>query len=241
VEVKESGIQTIDIIPDADNLFFSWAKVEMDFYYKYLKKRILLVNEDISNDLVEFVTMRLLDLDEASDEPIVIFINSAGGNLYEGINMFDVLKSLRSPVATVTLGHSLSSAFVAMMGGDYRVAYPHSALMMHSISTTLSAEEKTSSILKEGKYLAEITKQLSKEFSLRTEKSVNFWKEIMLAAHDTYFFADTALKYGIIHEIVKPGVPLLKHLYDEISPLKGTKAEKKETIREEKQGGEKQE
>lgn len=178
-------------------------KLLVFYYRKNLAKRVLVLNQYITHKVVDLYTSRLLELDEMSHDPITVYINSCGGEMYEGINLYDVMSCMKSPVTTICLAYAMSSGFVIFMGGDKRIVYPNSVLIMHSITTWLSGEN-VPSVLTEASQLENITNRLSKEFSLRTDKSVNWWKkDVLMGASDTYLFPEDAIKYGIVTNVIQ--------------------------------------
>lgn len=180
-----------------------WEKFYVDLYRSNLKKRVLIINQDIDDDLIEKHTLRLLELDKQNNDPITIYINSNGGNLYEGINLADVITSLKSPVNTICLSHAFSSAFIIFMAGKERVVYKNSVLMMHPIKTWFEGEN-VPAVMKEAELLNLLSKRLAKCFADKTEKSERYWEQkVLKSAHDVYFFPEDALKHGIATKIIK--------------------------------------
>ena len=204
--MNKGGVMADDIFATDDNgteEAKEWEKFYVKLYLNSLKKRTMLINQDIDDDLIEKHTLQLINLDKINHDPITIYVNSNGGNLYEGINLCDVISSLKSPVNTICLSHAFSAAFVIFMAGKERMAYKNSILLMHPIIRTNIADENVPSLLSEAEFLDKITKRLAKYFAEKTSRSEKHWEQkVLKSAHDVYFFPEEALKLGIITEII---------------------------------------
>ena len=71
-----------------------------------------------------------------SAPPIILFINSPGGEVRAGFAIIDCIRGLESPLVTWVQGAAYSMAcYVAMAGiPEGRVVSPHSMLMIHEAS-----------------------------------------------------------------------------------------------------------
>jgi ATP-dependent Clp protease, protease subunit len=180
-----------------------WEKFYVRLYLDGIKNRNLLINTDIDDDLIEKYTLQLIEMDKVNHEPITVYINSNGGDIYESFNFTDIVSSINSPVKTICLSHAFSSGFIIFMSGEKRVVYKNSILMMHPIKTWFEGEN-VPSVLREALFLNQMTKRLAKYFAERTSRSENYWeKKVLKSAHDVYFFPEEALKLGIATEIVE--------------------------------------
>lgn len=179
-----------------------WEKFYINFYQNNLKKRVMIINQEIDDDLIEKHTLQLIEMDKQNNDPVTIYINSNGGNLYEGINLADVINSVKSPVYTICLSHAFSSAFIIFMAGKKRAVYKNSIFMMHPIKTWFEGEN-VPAVLKEAELLNKLSKRMAKYLAEKTLKSERYWEQkVLKSAHDVYFFPEEALKQGIATEII---------------------------------------
>ena len=105
-----------------------------------MKQRTIMLAGEINKALADRITSQLLVLDgEASDKPIRIFINSPGGDADAGFAMFDMIKFIKSPVATISAGLCASAAVLVLMGAprERRFALPNSRILIHQPSTAI--------------------------------------------------------------------------------------------------------
>lgn len=73
----------------------------------------------------------LLQLDGQGKKRIVIWINSIGGNVLEGYNIFSAIAKTKTPVDTYCYGIAASIAGVIFMAGRKRIMADYASLMMH--------------------------------------------------------------------------------------------------------------
>lgn len=67
-----------------------------------------------------------------------VYINSYGGEVAEGLAIYNSLKRHRAKVRTVCDGFACSAASVVFMAGDERIMNPASLLMVHNAWTSAS-------------------------------------------------------------------------------------------------------
>lgn len=78
------------------------------------------------------------ELDELDVEYLDVYINSYGGEVAEGLAIYNALKRHKAKVTTYVDGFACSIASVIAMAGDVRVMYKSSLLMIHNAWTTAS-------------------------------------------------------------------------------------------------------
>jgi len=81
---------------------------------------------------VSYVAESLMILDTLSHAPIYLFLESPGGLVEAGLQLYDVIKSIKSPVYTISRGCQ-SLAVVLLSSGErgHRYVFPHSRTMLH--------------------------------------------------------------------------------------------------------------
>jgi len=106
-----------------------------DVYSRLLKERIIFLGSQIDAQVANVMVAQLLLLDSQShEEPINLFINSPGGEVYAGLAIYDVMQFIRAPVHTNCVGIAMSMGSVILMAGEpgQRVALPNSRIMIHA-------------------------------------------------------------------------------------------------------------
>jgi len=102
-----------------------------------LTRRIFLFDElkpGSSREIIEDLLL-LDDMTEGTGnrEPISLFINSSGGNVWEAMAIISTIESLKSEVHTYAMGHVGSCATLIFLAGKRRFILPKATLMLHEI------------------------------------------------------------------------------------------------------------
>src|SRR5882762_9768038 len=104
-----------------------------DIYSLLLKERIVFLGTGIDDQVANLVVAQLLYLDSENRDTIKLYINSPGGSVYAGFAIYDTMKMIKSPVATVAVGATMSMGTVLLTSGakGQRYALPHATIHMH--------------------------------------------------------------------------------------------------------------
>src|SRR5947209_9824991 len=91
---------------------------------------------DIEKDTAKAAIEKLRELANASKKPITVYINSAGGNVTDGLAIHDVIRHLVSIGIEVTIivqgmAYSMGSVVLQAASPGRRLSYPHSWIMIH--------------------------------------------------------------------------------------------------------------
>ncbi len=173
------------------------------------KSRIVFIADPIDKDLAAKVNKTLLLYDEISNDPIKIFINSPGGEVYSGFFIYDCIRFLNSPVYIIGAGLVASAAALIYLAVDkeYRYCLPHTRFLLHQ---PLSGMRGTVSDLEiHAKELDNIKKLISDIIATQTTQDIS--KVGIDIDRDYWLHAYDALEYGLVYQIIqnKEDVPLL--------------------------------
>jgi ATP-dependent Clp protease protease subunit len=101
-----------------------------------LSKREIILHDDIENGTVGEVYDDLQQmLYDSTNAPIHVYIKSPGGSVFDGLHLYDELKSLPCPVYTYGQGIIASAASFIFMAGEKRFLQPHAWFMIHEMSS----------------------------------------------------------------------------------------------------------
>ncbi|MDR1947235.1 MAG: ATP-dependent Clp protease proteolytic subunit [Desulfovibrio sp.] len=108
-----------------------------DIYSRLLKDRIVLLGEAVDEHTASLVCAQLLFLE--SEDPakeIYLYINSPGGMVTAGLAIYDTMRYIACPTATLCMGQAASMAALLLCAGSkgMRYALPHSRIMIHQPS-----------------------------------------------------------------------------------------------------------
>lgn len=130
---------------------------------------------------------------------IDVYINSYGGEVAEGVAIYNALKRHKAKVITICDGFACSIASVIFMAGDERVMNEASMLMIHNAWTF--AEGNAAELRKQADDLDKIT-----QLSIETYKANSTLTEdeiVELMDAETWILPNEALEYGFATSIAK--------------------------------------
>ena len=162
-----------------------------------LGKRILFfteeVNADSSNRMIEY----LLYLDaDAPGREITLCINSPGGEVVSGLAVYDIIRSLKSPVRTVCTGTAASMGSILFLAGEKREMLPHTKIMIHDpLISGLSGSKKALELEKEAVQLMETRAVIAGIISERSGKPLE--EVYAKTKEDCFLNAQEAMDFGI--------------------------------------------
>ena len=105
-----------------------------DIYSLLLRKRIIFLGTPINDQVANAIVAQLLYLDsEDPDRDILMYINSPGGYIYDGLAIYDTMQLVKPDVQTYCVGSAMSMATVLLTAGakGKRFALPNSTVHMH--------------------------------------------------------------------------------------------------------------
>lgn len=170
---------------------------------RLMMDRIIFLGEEIDDDVANVINAQLLYLDseDNSDEPIWLYINSPGGDVYSGLAIYDTMQMIKSKVYTNILGIACSMAFVLSISGEkkHRYASKHSRLLMHQPLGGIPFSQATDIDIY-NKEMQEVKSDLIEIMALHTKQTVDKIK--IDCDRDFWFTAQRALEYGAIDKIL---------------------------------------
>lgn len=178
---KEQGIKAkIDKLYIKDRKVFLWGMVDDKSAKEVIDRLLLLEAEDPGKD-IHFI------------------INSPGGYVTSGFAIYDVMKSLKSPVSTVCMGLAASMGSILLSAGakGKRFIYPHGKVMIHQPSggargVTADIEIQANEILKTKELGAKI---LAENCGQSVEKIMKDFNR------DYWMDAKESVDYGIVDKV----------------------------------------
>ena len=181
------------------NMYYSLLKNESG------KKATINIYGDITSwpwlesDVSAYQLSRVIDTLEDSVEEIEVRINSYGGEVAEGIAIYNALKRHKAKVTTVVDGFACSIASVIFMAGDERHMNESSILMIHDVWTYISGNAEA--LRKEADDLDKINELSVKAYMAYvniTEDELN-----QLMDDESFISPEEALEYGFASQIIK--------------------------------------
>ena len=136
-------------------------------------------------------------LKELDVDTINVHINSYGGDVAEGLAIYNVLREHKAQIVTICDGFACSAASVVFMAGDRRVMQPASMLMIHNAWTV--AMGNAAQLRKTADDIETITQASVEAYKKVATISEEEIKALMDA--ETWILPKDAVEYGFATEI----------------------------------------
>ena len=131
-------------------------------------------------------------------EPIEVHINSGGGDVYAGSEIYTALKSYQGKVVVKVVGIAASAASVIAMAGDVVEISPTAQIMIHNVSSSVSGDSNT--LLHEAGVLEGFNKSIANAYIYKTGKALDDLLSLMNKT--TWFDAESAVNQGFADKIM---------------------------------------
>lgn len=172
-----------------------------DIYSRLLKDRIIFLGTGIDDQVANAVVAQLLFLEkENSDKEIIMYVNSPGGVVYDGLAIIDTMNYIKPDVVTIATGVAASMGGLILSAGakGKRYALPNSMIHMHQ--PLGGARGQASDIEIEAKEILRLKDLLAQMLADNTGQK----KETIMTDfdRDVHMTAEAAKKYGFIDRVV---------------------------------------
>ena len=107
-----------------------------DLASRLLKERIILIDGGVDTNLAHVVSAQLLHLESQGSEDIVMYINSPGGSVHDGLKIADTMDLVRCDIKTICsgMGASMGCYLTAKGTPGKRFMTKSASLMAHQVS-----------------------------------------------------------------------------------------------------------
>lgn len=169
-------------------------KIQNAIDEKLIDERKVFLWGQVDDDSAKHVVERIMYLDMiAPGKEIQLFINSPGGIVTSGFTIYDTMKGVSSPIATICTGLAASMGSILLSAGEKGKRYilPHARVMIHQPSggaggqasdieiqmeEILKTKRIGAEILAEncGQTVEQIMKDFNRDFWMSAEESVGY-------------------------------------------------------------------
>lgn len=195
---KENMEELLIPITDEDDIYKEIIK-------KHINDRRIIINEEISDVLLENVCLMILKWNQAdkglpieSRKKIYIYINSDGGDAVMGTMILSAIKNSKTPIVTVGFAKCASMASYILSAGHKRYCFPNTVVLMHDGQVGyVSSGNKGRDIQKFYDKLSERMLDFIIANSKMTKEFLDENKD-----RELYLFAEEAKTNGIVDYII---------------------------------------
>lgn len=175
-------------------------------------KRLFYLSDDINKSTIGELCFNLLYLLQEDDEkdskekdfkrePIKIYINSDGGEVYDMWALIDIMLNAKTPIYTYCTGYAMSAAFQIFLAGGKRFASKHSTFLYHQVYCWRNG--KYQDLVEDRVEMDHIQNEIETYVKDRTKITEEKLIEIKEKKIDWYIHCDEALKLGIVTDIIE--------------------------------------
>jgi len=162
---------------------------------------------DIEKDTARQAIERLRELANDNRKPITIYINSAGGNVTDGLALHDTIRYLVTLGYEITIivqgmAYSMGSIVLQAASPGKRFAFPHSWIMIHEPAKWAGWQSTSAA----AQHLDRLKQMQSQIYRILADRSGKPLRQIIRDTKRTDFYLDAqkAKEYGLIDEVLGP-------------------------------------
>src|SRR5215510_5837522 len=165
---------------------------------------------DIEKETARACIERLRELANENDRPITVFINSAGGNVTDGLALHDAIRhvikrGIEVKIIVQGMAYSMGSIVLQAASEGKRLAFPHSWIMIHEPAKWAGWQSTTAA----AQHLDRLKQMQAQIYQILATRSGKPLQKIIRDTKrtDLYLDADHAVEYGLIDGIVEDATP----------------------------------
>jgi ATP-dependent Clp protease protease subunit len=179
---------------------------------------------DIDKDTGRTVIEKLRELANDNANPITIYLNTAGGNVTDGLAIHDAIRFLVSQGVEITvvvqgMAYSMGSIVLQAASPGRRLAFPHSWVMIHEPAKWAGWQSTTAA----AHHLDRLKQMQSQIYRILAGRAGKPLRQIIRDTKRTDFYLDAekAREYGLIDRVLGPALILGPDHGDSAGPLGG--------------------
>jgi len=160
---------------------------------------------DIEKDITKATIERLRELANIGGKPIRMYINSAGGNVTDGLAIHDAVQELVARGTEISIivqgmAYSMGSVVLQAASPGKRLAFPHSWIMIHEPAKWAGWQSTTAA----AQHLDRLKQMQNQIYQIMAARSGRPLRQIIRDTRrvDLYLDAWKAKEYGLIDEVI---------------------------------------
>ncbi|MHC4397717.1 MAG: head maturation protease, ClpP-related [Planctomycetota bacterium] len=138
-------------------------------------------------------------IEEANGDDIEFQISSPGGYIYDGLEIFNLIRACKGKTTTIATGMAASMASYLLMAGDVKKATPNAIFMVHNARAFSGGDQNKHRKL--ANVLEGMSNLLGREYIKQTGKTKEEVHSLM--DDETYFFGEEIKEAGFVDEIIE--------------------------------------
>jgi len=167
------------------------------------ESRTIFISGEVNSELAVKVNRQLLALEKVNpNAPIVLWIDSPGGEVYSGFSIYDTAQFISPRVITIVSGLAASMGSVIALAAEKadRLAFPNSKLLIHQPLIGGAIRGQASDLEIHAKDIIELKKKMHRLYAERTGFPVDRFVDLM--ERDRWVDPKEAIELGLISKII---------------------------------------
>lgn len=195
-EGTEGGLEGLSLLTSSQ----VWAPGVPAFHGA--ESRSVLICGEIDETVANTVSSQLMELNaESSEEPAFVYINTVGGDVNQGLALYDWMRCLPMPIIGVAYGRCASAGLFILMGADIRASTPNCRFFYHEVVQGAMVNSREESQQTNESYIYYQDKMMS---ILRERAKINkrTWTKHFEGKTNFSFTPEEAKEFGFVHKIM---------------------------------------
>lgn len=176
------------------------------------EQRLFYLSDDIDSSSIGTMCFNLLKIINQDDkeelqkreykrEPIHIYVNSFGGEVYDMWALVDIMENSRTPIYTYCTGYAMSAAFKIFLAGHKRYASKHATFMYHQMSCFRHG--KYQDLVEDRTEMDWLNAEIEQYVIDHTKMTREYIDDIRAKKKDAYIHLREAIDLGIVDEVIQ--------------------------------------
>lgn len=168
------------------------------------ESRTVFVSGEVDSDLAQKVNRQMLAMERANPTaPIVLWIDSPGGEVYSGFAIYDTARFIQPRIITVAAGMagSMGSVIALCAEKEDRFSLPNAKLLIHQPLIGGAIRGQASDIEIHANDIIELKKKMHRLYAERTGTKIEKFQELM--DRDRWVEPKEAIELGLISKVLQ--------------------------------------
>ncbi len=175
-----------------------------DIYSRLLKERIIMLDTDVNEHSASLLVAQMLFLEaEDPNSDILFYINSPGGNITDGMAIYDTMQFIKPDVSTIVMGQACSMGSLLATAGapGKRLMLPHARHMIHQ--PLGGARGQATDMLIQVEEIMRMKRFLTGLYVKHNSIGKTYDESVPDMERDNFMTAEESLAYGLIDRIIE--------------------------------------
>lgn len=167
------------------------------------ESRSVFLTGPVEAELALRVNRELLALEKANpNAPVIMWINSPGGEVYSGFSIYDTIQFIRPKVITIISGMAASMGSVISLAAEKenRFMFPRSKILLHQPLIGGTITGPASDIAIHAKDIVDLKYKMHALYAERTGVPKERYEEMM--ERDRWVSPEEAISLGLVSKVI---------------------------------------